>query len=189
MTSTPTPATVGVPKELLFEDFKQQCTNLQGQYTRMHNRLQLLVGLNTALLPTLGAVALASSKGDVGQPWLFLFPGAGLLLSVIGFITGSTDRRLVTIYRNQLKWTAESVLSAYSVEPYNYEHWLHIGLDPTEVNRNLKEWREKPSGQAKPPLWDRATSWRWAPLSVTRFPAMLSLAFFVIWLILLGLLS
>jgi hypothetical protein len=190
MTSTPTPATVGVPKELLLEDFKQQCTNLQGQYTRMHNRLQLLVGLNTALLPTLGAVALASAKGDVGQPWLFLFPSAGLLLSLIGFITGSTDRKLVTIYRDQLAWTAESVLFAYSEgQPHKYPHWLHIGLDPTEVNRRLKEWLEKPDGQAKPaPLWDRATSWRWEPLSVTRFPAMLSLAFFVIWLILLGLL-
>jgi hypothetical protein len=95
MTSTPTPATVGVPKELLLEDFKQQCTNLQGQYTRMHNRLQLLVGLNTALLPTLGAVALASSKG-------------------MSVSHGSSCSRM--------------------------------------------------------------TSWRWAPLSVTRFPAVLSLA-------------
>jgi hypothetical protein len=32
---------------------------------------------------------------------------------------------------------------------------------------------------------DRMTSWRWAPLSVTRLPAMLSLAFLVIWLVLL----
>ena len=57
MTSTPTPATAGVPTELLLEDFRQQCTNLQGQYTHMHNRLQLLPGLNTALPPTLGALA------------------------------------------------------------------------------------------------------------------------------------
>ena len=79
MTGTYTPETVGVPKELLLEDFKQQCTNLQGQYARMHNRMQLMIGLNTALLPTLGAVFLASSKGDVGRPWLILFPVTGLL--------------------------------------------------------------------------------------------------------------
>lgn len=188
MTSTPKPATIGVPKELLLEDFKQQCTNLQGQYARMHNRLQLLVGLNTALLPTLGAVALASSKGDVGQPWLFLFPCAGLLLSVIGFITGSTDRKMVTIYRDQLKWAAESVLSACSEGQCNYQHWLHLGLDPGEVTKKLDKWREEPPSQAKRSRWDWATSWRWAPLSITRFPALLSLAFFVIWLILFGVL-
>ena len=62
MTGTYTPETVGVPKELLFEDFKQQSTNLQGQYTRMHNRMQLMIGLNTALLPTLGLPLMRSSE-------------------------------------------------------------------------------------------------------------------------------
>src|SRR5271166_3894258 len=99
MTSAHSPAAVGVPKDLLLEDFKQQCTNLQGQYTRMHNRLQLLIGLSTALLPTLGAVALAASKGDVGRPWLILFPVAGLLLSAIDFITGSTGQDHATARR------------------------------------------------------------------------------------------
>ena len=47
------PAAVPLPKDLLVEDFRQQCANLQGQYTRMHNRLQVLVGLNTALVPAL----------------------------------------------------------------------------------------------------------------------------------------
>ena len=78
----------------------------------MHNRLQLLIGLSTALLPALGAVGLAAAKGDVGRPWLILFPVAGLLLSAIGFITGAVDRKLVTIYRDQLSWTAEHLLAA-----------------------------------------------------------------------------
>jgi hypothetical protein len=34
-------------------------------------------------------------------------------------------------------------------------------------------------------LWNRTTSWRWEPLSVTRLPVALSLAFFVIWLVVL----
>jgi hypothetical protein len=103
----------------------------------MHNRLQLLVGLNTALLPTLGAVALASSKGDVDRLCLTLFPITGLLLSAISLLTGSTDRKLVTIYRDQLSWTAECVLSAYAVEPFEYQLWLHIGRDPTKVDLYL----------------------------------------------------
>jgi hypothetical protein len=202
MTGTYTPETVGVPKELLLEDFKQQCTNLQGQYTRMHNRMQLMIGLNTALLPTLGAVFLASSKGDVGRPWLVLFPVTGLLLSAIGFLTGATDRRLVTIYRGQLSWTAKCVLSAYVAGPYEYQGWLHIGLDPTGVSDKLDKWSPSPRIEGEPfrwrqmtkrtwwlahmaSWWNRTTSWRWEPLSVTRLPVALSLAFFVIWLIIL----
>jgi hypothetical protein len=202
MTGTYTPETVGVPKELLLEDFKQQCTNLQGQYARMHNRMQLMIGLNTALLPTLGAVFLASSKGDVGRPWLILFPVTGLLLSAIGFLTGATDRRLVTIYRGQLSWTAKCVLSAYVAGPYEYQGWLHIGRDPTGVSDKLDEWNPSPRIEREPfrwrqmtkrtwwlaqvaLWWNRTTSWRWEPLSVTRLPAALSLAFFVIWLIVL----
>jgi len=174
-----------VPKELLLEDFRQHCTNLQGQYAGMHNRLQLLLGLYTALLPTLGAVALASSKGEVGRPWLILFPLAGLLLSAIGFLAGSTDRELVTTYRDQLSWTAECALAAYAERPFKYQLWLHIGRDPTRVKGDLAAGRPKSPTQAGPSRWDRMTSWQWEPLSVTRLPAALSLAFAVIWLVLL----
>jgi hypothetical protein len=65
MTSTHTPAAVVVPKELLLEDFKQQCTNLQGQYTRMHNRRQLLVGLKSPL--TRGSRSSTSSDFTSGE--------------------------------------------------------------------------------------------------------------------------
>lgn len=178
------PTDTRVPKELLLEDFRQQCTNLQGQYTRMHNRMQLLVGLSTVLLPALGTAALAAGKGDVGRPWLILFPLAGLLLSAIGFITGSADRKLVTIYRDQLSWTAKCVLSAHTEGSFEDLLWLHIGRDPTGVDKDLKNWRERPRPQEEP-WWDQVLSWRWEPLSVTRLPAVLSLAFIVIWLVLL----
>ena len=185
---TPTPETVGIPKELLLEDFKQQCTNLQGQYTRMHNRLQLLIGLNTALLPTLGAVALAASKKEVGRGWIFLFPAAGLLLSAIGYLTGATDRKLVTIYRGQLSWTAKCLAATYKETQFWYQHWLHIGLDPGKVNRRLAEWTSKSSDEDETSRWDRMTSWRWKPLSVTRLPVALSLVLAVIWLFIIVLL-
>jgi hypothetical protein len=137
MPSTHSPSTIGVPKDLLLDDFRQQCANLQGQYSRMHNRLQLLIGLSTALLPTFGAVALAASKGDVGRPWLILFPLTGLLLSAIGFVTGAADRELVTIYRDQLSWTAECLLSASTEGPSESQRWLHFGTDPAVVDREL----------------------------------------------------
>lgn len=187
MTNTPTRGTAAdddVPEELLLEDFKQQCTNLQGQYTRMHNRLQLLVGLNTALLPALGVVLTASvSKGGIDRNWLILFPCAGLLLSVLGYITGATDRKLVTIYRRQLALTAERLLVVHHKEQSAYQHWLHIGQSPKDVEEYLDKWRPE-----SPPRLDWVTSWRWEPLSVTRLPAVLSLVLIVIWAVLLALL-
>jgi hypothetical protein len=184
MTSTLPPIPADVPEELLLEDFKQQCTNLQGQYTRMHNRLQLLVGLNTALLPALGAVLAASAgKGGIDRNWLILFPCAGLLLSVIGYITGATDRKLVTIYRRQLALTAELLLVAHHKGQSAYQHWFHIGRDPTDVEKYLAEWRPK-----SPPRLDWVTSWRSGPLSVTRLPALLSLVLVAIWAVILALL-
>jgi hypothetical protein len=182
------PASVDVPKELLLEDFKQQCTNLQGQYARMHNRMQLLTGLNTALLPILGTVALASSKGDIGRPWLILFPLAGLLLSAIGYLTGANDRKLVTVYREHLSWTAECLLKESTEGRAEYHRWLHVGLNPTAVEQKLAACRPKAPDQGRLSRWDRMISRRWEPLSVTRLPAVLSLAFMVIWLVLLVLL-
>jgi len=94
--SSSPPASSGTPTELsspdlkdvLTEDFRQQCTNLQNQYTRMHGRMQLITGLNSALLPALGALAVAAGRDDVGYGWLLLFPAAGMLLSTIGLRGG-----------------------------------------------------------------------------------------------------
>ena len=47
---------------LLVEDFGLQCTNLQNQYMRMHGRMQPITGINTALLPGLGALAVAAAR-------------------------------------------------------------------------------------------------------------------------------
>jgi hypothetical protein len=41
---TPTGLSSPVLNDVLTEDFRQQCTNLQNQYTRMHGRMQLITG-------------------------------------------------------------------------------------------------------------------------------------------------
>jgi hypothetical protein len=168
-----------IPKDILTADFNQQCTNLQNQYTRMHGRMQLITGLNTALLPALGALAVAAGRDDVGRDWLVLFPAAGLLLSLIGYVAGANDRYLVELYRKQLAWTAERLLESIK-EVANpgavYEKWAHAGRDPDK----LREILEDPKYSL--------TSWRLAPVSVTRLPALLSLVFFLVWLVVLVLL-
>jgi hypothetical protein len=170
---TPTGLSSPVLNDVLTEDFRQQCTNLQNQYTRMHGRMQLITGLNTALLPALGALAVAASRDDVGYGWLLLFPAAGMLLSAIGYVAGANDRYLVELYRKQLARTAESLLASTGVaDPETvYKTWAHAGRNPREVSKSV----EKPRSSL--------TSWRWDPVSVTRLPALLSLVFFFVWLL------
>ena len=170
---TPTGLSSRALKDVLVEDFRQQCTNLQNQYTRMHGRMQLITGLNTALLPTLGALAVAASRDDVGYGWLLLFPAAGMLLSAIGYVAGANDRHLVELYRKQLAQTANNLLESNSVTDHKavYETWAHAGRNPREVEDIVG----KPRGSL--------TSWRWDPVSVTRLPALLSLVFFFVWLL------
>jgi hypothetical protein len=168
---TPTAPSSSALKDVLTEDFRQQCTNLQNQYTRMHGRMQLITGLNSTLLPALGALAVAAGRDDVGYGWLLLFPAAGMLLSSIGYVAGANDRYLVELYRKQLARTAESLLRVADAET-PYKTWIHAGRDPHEVSTSVGKPRSS------------LTSWRWDAVSVTRLPALLSLVFFFVWLLL-----
>jgi hypothetical protein len=172
---TPTGRSSPALNNVLTEDFRQQCTNLQNQYTRMHGRMQLITGLNTTLLPALGALAVGASRDDVGYGWLLLllFPAAGMLLSAIGYVAGANDRYLVELYREQLARAAKYLLASTEVAnpEIAYKTWAHAGRDPREVSKSV----EKPRSSL--------TSWRWDPVSVTRLPALLSLVFFFIWLL------
>jgi hypothetical protein len=170
----------------------------------MHGRMQLITGLNTALLPALGALAVAAGRNDVGHGWLVLFPVAGVLLSIIGYVAGANDRHLVVLYRKQLAWTAESLLLSNGVADSKvYDTWVHAGRAPNDVEDIIKQgsggdghgdesiakehvatpWRVRLKS-----WWDSLTSWRWDPVSVTRLPALLSLVFIVVWLVVLVLL-
>jgi hypothetical protein len=166
----------------LLEDFRQQHTALQSQYTRMHGRLQLVTGLNSTLLPVFATVSVAASKGDFDQRWLILFPVTGLLLSAVGYLVGANDRWLVTVYRRQLADDIDK-LAAASDRPLGDpdDVWLHAGCDPRIVAQTLDR-RDKAKGvDNKPDWWERLLSKRFERLSVTRLPAVMSLLFGAIW--------
>jgi hypothetical protein len=175
--------------KVLIEDFRLHNTNLQNQYTRMHGRMQLITGLNTALLPALGALAVAAGRDEVGHGWLLLFPAAGLLLSIIGYVAGANDRYLVELYRKQVAAAAKHLLESTKALPelnIVYETWAHAGRDPRDVKNFFKNGSagDGPGGE-----WNSLTSWRWDSVSVTRLPAVLSLIFILVWVVVLVLLA
>jgi hypothetical protein len=152
----------------------------------MHGRMQLITGLNTALLPGLGALAVAASREEVGSDWLLLFPAAGLLLSAIGYVAGSADNYLVRLYRAQLASTMELVREGIpAAERSTAERWLPTGTSPARVRQLLGD-PEAPPGI--PGWWTRLTSRNRTALSVTHLPAVLSLVFIAVWLVVLVLL-
>jgi hypothetical protein len=183
-----------LPEDVLLEDFRQQCTNLQNQYTRMHGRMQSITGLNTALLPALGALAIAAGRNEVGRGWLFLFPTAGLLLSMIGYVAGSGDHYLVGLYRAQLTRTTRQLVQASNLGDPDGAHelWLHAGMSPSKVDDALHAVDPQSvdmRDESVPEWWDRLTSRRRAWLSATRLPAVLSLVFILAWLVVFVLLA
>ena len=88
-------------------------------------------------------------------------------------MAGANDRYLVELYRKQLARTAKNLLASTEVaNPETvYKTWAHAGRDPREVSKSV----EKPRNSL--------TSWRWDPVSVTRLPALRSLVFFFVWLL------
>jgi hypothetical protein len=154
--------------DLLVEDLRQQQTNLQNQYQRMHNRLQLSTGLNTALLPAFGASAAAAGAGNLQTAWLIAFPVAGILLSSLGYATGRADRRLVELYRGQISRTARELL--HLAEPAKpYDQWAHAGRETDDLRRLLEPDQPPPSTR----------------LRVTRLPYQLALSFLSAWFVVL----
>jgi hypothetical protein len=168
--------------DLLIEDFRQQQNNLQNQYQRMHNRLQLSMGLNTALLPAFGATAAAVGGSNVQAAWLIAFPIAGILLSALGYATGRADRHLVELYRRQISRTAKELLDL--TDPSKpYAEWAHAGRDTDDLRRLVEPARSSDAErQPRQPTWGTRATLR---LSVTRLPYLLALIFLCVWLIVL----
>jgi hypothetical protein len=148
--------------------------------------MQLITGLNTALLPGLGALAVAASKDEVGSDWLLLFPAAGLLLSTIGYVAGSADQYLVRLYRAQLGQTTALIREGITAAEHPIsERWIHTGMSPAKV-RSLLGGIAPPADV--PTWWSRLTSRNRTSLSVTHLPAVLLLVFIIVWLVVLVLL-
>jgi hypothetical protein len=124
-------------------------------------------------------------------------------------VAGANDRYLVEVYRTQLAEAAKSLLSSNGVTNSEvYKTWAHAGRDPRDVKDLVKKssagdgpggepitkghvatpWRKRLKARLKA-RWNSLTSWRWDAVSVTRLPAVLSLVFILVWVVILVLLA
>ena len=154
-----------VERSFRTKDYEIKVTYLNGQFTRMWQRFQFFVTIQTALV---GGKAVFGDKSSM--PLAI----AGAVISIAWFIIGAEDRYLVTAYRLQAdaagKASARCMLGGADVE--SYEPVGQLKLRSPELKSELKSrnWLE------------RLTEWRCEGISITRLPAWLALLALVGWL-------
>src|SRR6266849_2210392 len=95
------------------KDYEMKVAYLNGQFTRMWQRFQFFVAIQTALV---------GGKTALGDKPTIPLVIAGAVISVAWFIIGSEDRYLVRAYRLQAnaagKASAHSMVNATDAESY-----------------------------------------------------------------------
>jgi hypothetical protein len=141
--------------DILFEDYKLKLTYLTAQYDRMWTRFNFFLGTELAIFGFLGYLTF-----DVKLPTrLPIF--VGLAVSALWYIIGAQDHALVEEYRKRTARTA-GVLSRHVDGRPGYG-----ALHPAAVVRSHCRG---------------LLSWYWRPISITRLPAAIGIALFVVWL-------
>jgi hypothetical protein len=146
--------------DLLFEDYKLKLDYLRGQYDRLWQRFNFFLGVELAVFGFLGYVTFSLETPEASA-----LPAAiGILVSVIWYIVGAQDRRLVEVYRGRAH--AAAVLFG-------------------RHERGLPGFEHDHAGAEVPDGWHAVRSWYWSRLSITRLPATISLLLVAIWLLVL----
>jgi hypothetical protein len=132
--------------DFLLEDYRIKVQYLTDQFTRMWNRFQFLLGLETVVaglhfapLTTNGAVSSVT------------FAGLGAAVSAFWYIVGAEDRFLVDLYRSQLEATAVEAAASIGLGAFTYAGNVRDAsvqgsktrvLGPLKlVSVNILEWR------------------------------------------------
>lgn len=146
--------------DFLFEDYKFKLDYLTSQYDRLWRRFDFFLSVELALFGFLGYLTF-----NARLPEATILPALlGLTVSILWYVVGAQDRRLVEVYRDRVNAAA----SRFAEDPEglpNYEN-NHAGADI--------------SGG-----WKAVRSWYWPWLSMTRMPATFGLILVVVWLLIL----
>ena len=146
--------------DLLFEDYKLKLDYLRGQYDRLWQRFNYFLGVELAVFGFLGYVTFS-----LGAPEAAALPASiGLLVSVIWYVVGAQDRRLVEVYRQRADDAAVRIARGEGGLPgFEHDH----------------------AGAGIPDGWRAVRSWYWSGLSITRLPATISLLLVAVWVVIL----
>jgi hypothetical protein len=147
------------------KDYELKVAYLNGQFTRMWQRFQFFVTIQTALI---GGRTAFGAKSSV--PLAI----AGAIISVAWFIIGAEDRYLVRCYRLQANAAGKAYANC-TISGTETESYEPVGRLKPRSNELEFDLRSRP-------LLERLTEWRSEAISITRLPAWLALLALVGWL-------
>jgi quinol monooxygenase YgiN len=150
------------------KDYELKVSYLTGQFTRMWQRFQFFVALQTALV---------GGKTVFGDKATIPLAVVGAVISAAWFIIGAEDRYLVRVYRQQAN-DAAKILARSAVEGADAESYEPVGRLEPRSERLAAEL-------AKRTRLEQVTEWRCEPISITRLPAWLALFALIGWLFVL----
>ena len=144
--------------DFLKEDYWQKIQYLKDHFTRLWNRFNYFLTVQSALF---GATVLSPERY---RWWVPLFAA---LVCVLWYIFGAQDRYLVELYRQQIEQALEKI-----------EGQLSLGDDYYMVGQT--EDRKKAT-IAWFGIKNEIYQWRWGFLSTTKLPALFPLILLGVW--------
>lgn len=140
----------------MFEDYKLKLEYVRGQYDRLWQRFNFFLTVQLALFGFLGYLTFDAKIIEAT-----VFPaGMGLIISVLWYVVGAEDRRLVEVYRERADDAAK-----------------RFGRDPS----GLRDFHKDHAAADIPSSWRTVRSWYWSPVSMTRMPATFGLLLTIVW--------
>ena len=150
------------------KDYELKVTYLSNQFTRMWNRFNYFVAIETALIG--GNFLIPNGRLS------YALAVVGIVMSILWYVMGAEDRYLVRLYRDQIKKAADEVIKTILTDQSARDIYRYVG----QVDKAARKDLEKGS------IWERISGWRWEPISTTKLAALFPLvvsALWVVWLI------
>lgn len=168
-------------KTFLQKDYELKVTYLSNQFTRMWNRFNYFVTIETALIG--GNFLIPNGR--------YALAFVGILMSFLWYIMGAEDRYLVRLYRHQIKKASEEVAATIWTDMNARENYCYVGQVDEKARKDLSDAEGEDSQGIKKSRWKRIaefewlSGWRWEPISTTRLAALFPLLVLVLWVIIL----
>lgn len=149
--------------DFLTEDYWQKVQYLKDHFTRLWNRFNYFLTIQSALF---GATVLSPDKY---RWWVPIFAA---LVCALWYIFGAQDRYLVDLYRKEIEQALQPVRRELELKNYYFAGQVEDIPDQAERINDLG---------VKPSFYQ----WRWKFLSTTKLPALFPVILFLIWVIVL----